>query len=71
MNNKIFSLEVEILNPTDINPCKEYLEKNAISFYEDFLLDRVVFIKANNDLKEQLYNNPKLKIHTGNFAYQM
>jgi len=71
MVNEIFDLEVEILNQTDIITCKKYLEKNSISFYEDFLLDHVVFIKTNLDFKNSLFNNPKLKIHTKNYAYQM
>lgn len=65
------NLEVEILDHETIVDTKKYLKKNSNSFYEDFLLDYIVFIETDISFKKTLLQNNKLKIHQPNVAYQM
>lgn len=65
------NLEVEILNHTSIADTKKYLKTNSTSFYEDFLLDYIVFIETDSNFEKILLKDNKLKIHQPQVAYQM
>lgn len=61
-NKETFLLEVEILD-LSVNTVKEFLEKISISYYEDFLIKNVVFIRVSSSIRDKLMEDPKLKIH--------
>ena len=71
MDNKIIKIQVEILDLNKIEQYKEMLKKDSISYYEDFLLDNIVFIEVENKIKIKLFEkDSRFKVHMGHIAYQ-
>ena len=71
MDNKIIKMQVEILDLNKIEQYKEMLKKDSISYYEDFLLDNIVFIEVENKIKTEIEKDSRFKVHMGHIAYQM
>lgn len=71
MDNKIIKMQVEILDLNKIEQYKEMLKKDSISYYEDFLLDNIVFIEVENKIKTEIEKDSRFEVHMGHIAYQM
>ena len=69
MDNKIIKMQVEILDLNKIEQYKEMLKKDSISYYEDFLLDNIVFIEVENKIKTEIEKDSRFEVHMGHIAY--
>ena len=65
MDNKIIKMQVEILDLNKIEQYKEMLKKDSISYYEDFLLDNIVFIEVENKIKTEIEKDSRFEVHMG------
>ena len=63
MDNKIIKMQVEILDLNKIEQYKEMLKKDSISYYEDFLLDNIVFIEVENKIKTEIEKDSRFEVH--------
>ena len=71
MDNKIIKMQVEILDLNKIEQYKEMLKKDSISYYEDFLLDNIVFIEVENKIKTEIEKDSRFEVHMGHIAYHL
>ena len=69
MDNKIIKMQVEILDLNKVEQYKEMLKNDSISYYEDFLLDNIVFIEVENKIKTEIEKDSRFEVHMGHIAY--